>query len=458
MRDCKAFWVLLTCAALLLAAPLAADDDSDMLDSDNVDSLFEDESTKTEEESGDSSTGSEETGESEEKETQENEKESSGTADLLSQVEKKPGYTIKVGYNLKAGYSLTWNYRPWEREYVSAPAIYNVAGADLNSTFSLDYQLSPELEVKQAFAIGFPGYNLDVKKFFADYRIGTQYYFRLGQQNIKWGLSPNYPFTNIAKRTPPDSGGGDTYAIKFTMPIGIGGFETLALTRRGFIDDIDSPKLSEVGVGAKYNLAVPAADLNIGAFYYKEMKFRSFYSLKTTLFDRLEVYQEGMLGVPRSVDYTALSAEEMFAVLDLSANIGFYDDFFGDRLKVNGEYFYNGEGTGGDFELEEELEERLGEEPSPFIYGHNLAFTLTYDPNWSGLRLFTRYKHNFNEQSGYLNTGLRFSPLPDMKVSIAAPLVVGLPSGSYYTSSKDSLFRIAIGVTIGESYTHKGSK
>jgi hypothetical protein len=470
--------LLFVFAILFTALPsLAAQEEeqSDLLDQD-VDSLFgggsedsSDEGASGETEESDEDGASSDSGDSEtaeESDVQDKKKDEgkedgekeSGGADLLAEVEKKPGFKITAKYNFKAGYSMDWNFRPWERDYVSDPGIDHTAGADLDSSFSLDYQISPELRVRQRFALGFPDYDLDVKAFYADYSISKSVFFSLGKKGVSWGRSPNYPFANIVNRTPPGTSGGDTYVLSMNVPIGIGGIETLALARAGLIDDLDSPEISEIGVGGKYNLAVPAVDLNVGTFFHKDMKLRGFYSLKTTLFDRLEVYQEGMLGFDQYRDYSGMTAEEVLAFLDASANIGFYDDYFGDRLQVNGEYFYNGEGAGNAFDLDEDLEEELANEPSPFIKGHNMALTFTYKPGFWGSRFYLRYKHNFNEQSGYLSTGARFKPLPDMTISLGAPLVTGLPGGSYYTDNTSDLFRIALGVTIGGSYTHRGGK
>jgi hypothetical protein len=156
-----------------------------------------------------------------------------------------------------------------------------------------------------------------------------------------------------------------------------------------------------------------------------------------------------MMGIDWTRDYRGMSFLEVLQAFDFSGSIGFYDDFFGTRLQVNGEYFFNGETAGNDFDLENE------EEPSPFIYGHNAALTLSYKPGSSSLRLLARYKHNFTENSGYLVPGITFSPLPDVRVSFAAPTVLGAESGSYYQDNKKELFRLAVGVSVGEKFEHR---
>ena len=452
--------VVLLFGLSLCAVPLTAQDEqgaSDLLD-DDVDSLFDESgSEETDTASGDEGKDNDKELEKSESEDSDSEESAKDEGDLLSELEKKPGFTFTARYNFRAGYTLDWNFRPWEWKSTTDHVVRNKAIAGLNSTFSFDVQLTPELEVTQKIDIGFADFRPDMREFYADYRIGNEVFFRLGLQGLSWGRSRSYPFTNIVSRTPPGEGGGDMYAIKMNVPVGIGGIETVALTRKSFVDDFDDPSISDIGIGAKYNLALPAADIDIGTFFHRKLKYRSFYSVKTTLFDRLEVYQEGMLGVDLQENYAGMSFAEVLESLDGSASIGFYDDYINNRLKVNVEYFFNGETAGNAFDLDDELDEEE-EEPSPFIYGHNTALTLSYKPGSSSLRLGARYKHNFNEQTGYLAPGLTFSPLPDVRVSIAAPMVVGGKNGAYYQDNKNKLFRLALDVKIGEKYQHTVGK
>jgi hypothetical protein len=342
---------------------------------------------------------------------------------LLTDVVKKRGLTFGADYSFVAGYSPGYSEAPWYwRE--KDEAFTQIIAVDMASSLFLDIQLSPSLRVKQSFRMSFPDYDPVVKEFFCDYTLLDLAYFRIGKHTVNWGLSSNYPFTNLPARIPFNNSGGDSYAMKADVPIGIGGVQLLSLTRPGFVADQDNPNLDEAGYGLKYNLALPQADINIGSFYHKQMALRGYLSVKSTLADTVEAYSEGLVAVD----------QETFGDMVYAGSIGFLNDFFDGNLTVNGEYFYNGERYSSYYKTASGI---VKEEITPFIYGHNIALNLKVRPGAGDLRFFAAYLFNFNEWSGQIVPGCTLSPSENMTIYLAFPMALGGSGGTYYSSNVD---------------------
>jgi hypothetical protein len=362
---------------------------------------------------------------------------------------KKEGMTFTANYSFTAGYSPGWSEAPWFWNSDS-PEFSQLVAAKMKSSLSLNFQISPSFRVFQSLSFSFPGYDSDLFSgfdlsmgdFFCDYTLQDKVYFRIGKHNVNWGISRNYPYTNLPVRIPEGSGGGDAYAVKTDIPLGVGGFQLLVLARTGFFEDIRSPRAEEAAYGAKYNLALPAADTDFGIFYHKDMRLRAMVSVKATLWEKWETYGEGLV----SLDQKSLD-DPVFA-----GGVGFFNDFFGGKLTVNGEYFFNGERYTNYLQDEDDIFE---EEIVPFIYGHNVALNLIGRPVKGSFRLFIRWLHNFSEGSGQIVPGFSLRPFENMSLNVAFPLALGGRNGTYYDKNADQLnrpFSAVIALTFSGSY------
>lgn len=340
--------------------------------------------------------------------------------EVLASLTDEPELRFSAVYSLAAGYSLGWGYLPWEEQQPDQEGFLQSALVDMDSTLGLDIRLSEELRVVQKFGFSFPDYEPQVNEFFADYNLYNQLFFRLGRQTITWGESRNFPHSNLTARVPDDfSEDPDSYAAKVSVPVGIGGIEFLAFSRKGFMDDPESPRLHEVGFGGVINWAVAGADMRLGGFSHRALAYdRAFFALKTTVFGSMELYAD------------ATAAFDNESEILFSGSAGFYDDWFNKGLTVNGEYFYCGES--------EELS--LKGSDYPLIAGHNTALNLSYRFAPS-VRFVGQYKQNFTEQSALVIPGLDFSGLPSVNLSLGVPLVLGSSEGAYYTGNPDPLNR-----------------
>jgi hypothetical protein len=383
----------------------------------------------------------------------------SSTSTVLESAIRKTGFTLDASFNFAAGYSPGWELAPWHWETEKDERLDNLLLAKMGSTLSLDIQVSDALRAKQSFTFDIPSLQLKISEFFFDYNVSDTVFFRAGKYAFNWGISPNFAYTNLPARI-PNSGdfSGDLYLVRADIPIGIGGFQTAVMARssvlgNGKIDsedaaDTEDPVNSIANMfffGLKYNVAIPLVDVDVGFLYNRKLNTRAFLSLKTTLFDQLELYSEGLLSYN-------LDTKSDFAA---SGNIGFIQEFFDSRLTVNAELFYNGEKDA--FYVQDESFLTTADTVA-FMQGFNTALNIRYKPSWlPKTELLLQYLHGFSENTVQLVPGFRITPLSNMNLYVAVPMALGSKEGTYYKDNideKNRPFSIVVMLTFSGSYRY----
>ncbi|MDR2768483.1 MAG: hypothetical protein LBB82_09200 [Treponema sp.] len=365
---------------------------------------------------------------------------------LLSGL-KLRGLAMDASFRFLGGWMPGWSEAPWYRDEYETE-FTNLVGAEMQAMLGLDFQFSDSLRVKSSFSYRLPNFSFVLDEFFFDYNLVSRAFFRVGKYNHSWGISPNFPFTNLLARVPYGSPGGELYLARVDVPFGIGGFQFLGLTRTGFLRNADRLTVREIAGGGKYNLAFRYADIDLGGLYFYEMPLRFFTSVKATIVNT-EVYAEGMYAMDlETPDGVESEKEKTF-----SWNAGLIQGFFNDKLTVNGEVFYNGEKNSFYYQEESEIKRA---QTSPFIQGFNLALNFMYRFNWNHFRLFAQGLYSLKEKSAQVVPGLSFVPYKDVTVTLAVPMALGKRDGTYYRSNTDREnrpFSVMLGVRITGSYS-----
>ncbi|GHU80904.1 hypothetical protein FACS189468_2000 [Spirochaetia bacterium] len=360
--------------------------------------------------------------------------------DILSVFFEARGFSMDVSYHFLGGYAPGWSEAPWyqgdyETEYG------NNVGAEMTARLDLDFHISKSLRVKNAFSFSVPELSYSIEEFFFDYNLNNRAFIRGGKYLLHWGVSPNFPFTDLPARVPANSSGGESYLAKVDIPIGIGGLQLLVMTRSSYVQKAARLTLEEIAYGTKYNLAFRWADIDLGVLYFQNMPLRGFYSVKSTL-GNTEVYTEGLA----AFDY------KPWEYLGFSASAGFVQGLFGDKLTINGEFFYNGESDAAWFRPKNEIKNA---EVTSLIEGINGALNLSFRPGWYGFRFFTQCLYSFKENSAQLVPGLSFTPASHITITLAVPMALGSRDGSYYRSNADIYnrpFSIMLGMSVDGTY------
>jgi hypothetical protein len=185
------------------------------------------------------------------------------------------------------------------------------------------------------------------------------------------------------------------------------------------------PSIRNLGYGAKYNIALPIIDLDAGFFYQRDMAFRSFLSLKKTI-GKTEVYNEWLAVIDDIKNPKKLGS---------AFNIGFYRDFFDNRLSLNSEIFYNAEDNARWYSPETEIKE---EEITYYLKGFNAALNLIYRFDGIGTpRFFAQIRYSKTERSAFVIPGFRLTPFQHLEFYFAVPMALGRSDGYYYQNTGD---------------------
>jgi hypothetical protein len=413
-------------ALLFFLAPLASTADDALIDSD-FDDLFS------------------ETEESVESENSHEENQYSRLQDFIMST----GFGIDTSYQIIGGYMPGWSEAPWyfENPESSVVELENLIGAKMSATIGLDIQPSRYLLIRQSFSFAIPSPPLYIKEFFFDYNFMDKFFIKAGKFDAVWGVSPNFPFANLLARIPLDvENPGDPYLVKLNIPVNIGGFEFIMLTRPGYVD-LQSPRLENFGEGIKYNLALQKWDMDIGFFYFERIPFRGFISLKTTLFKNIEFYTEAMGNV----------VAEKWDDFGISGSIGFVTDFFNEKLRVNAEVYYNGEGDAASLRRNNLLTDE--QDDFRLFKGFNSAFNIIFRPGGlEQLNIILSYLHSFEKNSAQIVPAISFEIAEHIELYIGVPMAAGSrDADSYYRHNADTNnrpFSIIMAVKIKGSYKY----
>ncbi|MDR3324508.1 MAG: hypothetical protein LBS82_00775 [Spirochaetaceae bacterium] len=370
----------------------------------------------------------------------------------------KPGFGIYADYSIVVSYLPGWgrvdaaekraDYSPWGDDFKFRDAFKGDQpfGAEMNAYFGVDIRISSVLRFWQSVKFSIPKMSLALYEFYGEYRLLNTAYFKIGKYDYNWGVSPNFPYTNLLIRMPAEgSESSDMYLAKIDVPIGVGGIQGIGYTRKNVTED---PKLEHFAFGGKYNFASRYVDANLGSLYYERMPWRSFLSLKTTIFASTEVYAEAL----------AVVNPHTWEDFHFSGSFGAYQDFFGDKLRVNAEVFYNGENDTSYVRYENPLDDT--KKTYPFISGTNFAFNVDYHPGvLSNLRIGVKLLYALAENSGEAVPGVSIEPLEHLRVYFAVPMVFGNRNGTYYAFNDDKYnrpfsFIFAVSLKGGFKFTH----
>ena len=330
------------------------------------------------------------------------------------------GITFGASYEFQGGFAPGWDLAPWHFDGTEERTWGQ--GVKMVSNLSINAQLSEVFKVYTSIGYNIPGFNFTLGDFFFDYNFFNKVFVRAGKYEHTWGISS---FTNLLARVPDTGPSGPAYIVKADIPIGVGGFQALILTRVNIAGGAIPEHMDELAFGGKYNIALRWIDLDMGVFFQRYvMPTRGFLSIKTTL-GKTEIYNEWLVAVNTHTDNAA----------SFAANIGFGRDFFGDKVTLGGEVFYNGEGNTYFFKPETSFTEA---ETVQFLNQFNIAFNFLYRIDGRGSpRIFTGVNFSTAENSYQVVPGIKFTPLSDIEVYLAVPMALGNMDGYYYTHNAD---------------------
>jgi len=350
----------------------------------------------------------------------------------------KTGITFGASYEFQGAFAPGWDLAPWHFDGTEERTWGQ--GVKMISNLSINAQLSEVFKVYTSLGFNIPGFEFKLGDIFFDYNFFNRVFIRAGKYEHTWGHSD---FTNLLARVPDVGPFGPSYIVKADIPIGVGGFQALVLTRVDIAGGAVPEHMNELAFGAKYNVALRWLDIDLGAFFQRYvMPTRGFLSLKTTL-GKTELYNEWLLAVNTHTDNA----------VSFAANIGAARDFFGDKLTLGGEVFYNGEGNTFFYKPETSFTE--AEDKVDVLDQFLISFSFLYRIEGKGSpRIFTSVNFSTAENSFQVVPGFKFTPFENIEVYLAVPMALGSKDGYYYRHNADAYnrpFSITLLVTLSGS-------
>jgi len=337
----------------------------------------------------------------------------------------RKGITFGASYEFQGAFAPGWDLAPWHFDGTEERTWGQ--GVKMVSNLSINAQLSEVFKVYTSLGFNIPGFSFTLGDFFFDYNFFNRVFLRAGKYEQSWGHSD---FTNLLARVPDVGPFGPSYIVKADIPIGVGGFQALVLTRVDIAGNKIPEHMNELALGAKYNIALRWLDIDIGVLHQRYvMPTRGFLSLKTTL-GKTELYNEWLVAVNTHTDNA----------VSFAGNIGAVRDFFGDKLSVGGEVFYNGEGNTFFYKPETNFTDAV--DKVNVLDQFQISFNILYRIEGKGdPRIFTSVKFSTAEKSYQVIPGFKFTPFDNVEVYCAVPMALGDKDGYYYRHNEDILNR-----------------
>ncbi|MDR1838175.1 MAG: hypothetical protein LBQ93_01115 [Treponema sp.] len=347
------------------------------------------------------------------------------------QMINRRSLSFRASYRFSYGVSPGWKEPPWNQADNEDDKIAWSPVINMRTSFDLDAQISSVFGVKSTFYFKIPDsvstFRFFLGDFFFDYNFFNTAFIRGGKYTLKWGISPNYSFTNLLNYVPEGFRVFDSFIFKADIPIGIGGFQFLASTRANLTGGARINR-ENIGIGGKFNLAFRKFDLDTGAFYHHGMPTRVFLSGKTT-FGNTDIYSEGLVVLDTRRDDEDGESEEPSGISG-AFNFGLSRDFLDSKLSVDMEFFLNKEKNSLFYFSQTDYK---GSHVSPFISGLNIALNILY--RFEGKinpRFFIQTLYAVQEKSAQLIPGIRINPWSNIQLYFAVPITFGSKEGYYY--------------------------
>ncbi|WP_461247641.1 hypothetical protein [Treponema sp. R6D11] len=362
---------------------------------------------------------------------------SAAPADASPVNVNKSGIIFGTSFDFQGGFAPGWTLAPWHWDGTEQRTWGQ--GVKMVSNLSINAQISETFKVYTSLGYGVPGFYFALGDFFFDYNFLNRVFIRAGKYEHSWGHSG---FTNLLARVPDVGPFGPSYVVKADVPIGIGGFQALALTRVDIAGNRIPEQLKELAFGAKYNIALRWVDLDMGVFYQRDaMPTRGFLSMKTTL-GKTELYNEWLVAVNTHTDNA----------VSFASSIGVGRDFYDNKITLGGTVFYNGEGNTYFFKPKTDFTEQ---ETVDILDQFYLGFSFVYRFDLKGdPKFFTGVNFSTAENSYQVVPGFTFTPADYIEVYLAVPMALGNKDGYYYTHTADAFnrpFSITLLITLSGS-------
>ncbi len=230
----------------------------------------------------------------------------------------------------------------------------------------------------------------NISELFIDYTLQDTIFIRLGQHASSWGQGRIFTESNLMADSEA------AFSLRASLPALLNGVSAIVLAKN------NAASYKDLYYAGKAELVVWNTLLSLGAKYREEVGLKGLLSVKKVI-----------LGTDILADFVLswdTRPEPEYMLLG-----GFFKEW--ERIKLYGEY--------------------LGKLDTTGSFRHNIAMVFGYKKILGSVfNLGLDYRHEFQENSGYITSALVWKPWKYITASLTMPVVYG-PAGSYYVKSKN---------------------
>jgi hypothetical protein len=213
-----------------------------------------------------------------------------GYSDYVNEIDDwtNPDENLLLGLNARLSFDARPNddFRVFGKFTISYPFSKFAASADSVGT---DSSMTSVSSVSIA--------NIGIFELFADFDWNDRVFFRVGKQNLGWGVSRFYQIADplsvgVKDPTDPSTDLEGPTAVKLTVPFGLNSIVLVASVKDSYLPDTTADaSIRDVGVGAKVDVFVEVPDnkyvgngqLSLGVFAQRDLSTKAVASYSTSV-------------------------------------------------------------------------------------------------------------------------------------------------------------------------------
>ena len=258
------------------------------------------------------------------------------------------------------GGSFGFSLKPeWSRNLSTGVDSWGVSSA-INSQLFFDARPDTRLRIYGKFDLAYP-YDTDngflsIKELFSDFSYKDKLFFRVGKQTINWGVG--YFFSpadllNLSEINPTDADAqlDGPLSVKMNMPMGVDNLYGYVVIP----DDQSDLDMTDLAYAVKYEKVIGGSEFGFGAYYRKDQPPSAMLTMSSGI-GEVAIFGEAVVSYGSDRKFWVVGGFEPVENPDdrlyfqgtVGARFSWMDDDSDLGVSFAGQYYYNGEGYGGD--------------------------------------------------------------------------------------------------------------
>lgn len=361
---------------------------------------------------------------------------------------------------VQIGGSFGFSFKPeWSRNLSTGVDAWGVSSA-INAQLFFDARPETDIRVYGKFDLDYPyaaddGF-ISIKELFSDFSYDDKLFFRVGKQTINWGVG--YFFSpadllNLSEINPssPEDQLDGPLSVKINAPMGVDNLYGYVVIP----DDQSDLDVTDLAYAVKYEKVIGGSEFGFGAYYRKDQPPSAMLTMSSGI-GEVALFGEAVVSYGSDRSFLVVGGfvpvenpdDRLYFQGTVGARFAWMDDDSDLGVSFAGQYYYNGEGYGGDGVLSPI--DRTN--PPSFVnmgagrhYGAaNVSVTLT-DTLSTGAFWYS----NLSDMSGMVSPTLSWRPSDNIGMTLALNYNYGGPGSEFTWQQGGDSLSASLGFSLG---------